>query len=258
MGTYLGRRNILYNINILDSTILMMHVDDPLAFCPITHILALAFADDAIECGEDVLTPDLFWKLKVPYLRPVLWIRRKPEKQDTPLFPHIGRDGHTDFKKPMSYEMAHFSLQRLGRVAGFRCSIKSYCFRRWVANETNSDYQTLVVFADSVVIQPFQLLMGSPTAEALTSGILGYKGKETYERSYRSKNASRNRTVQSIVLMRSVIKDLNLCQKAARMIKNWDSLAPIGTNAEQARAFQSTPRIAALHKKQKQLKVDIR
>ena len=58
--------------------------------------------------------------------------------------------------------------------------------------------------------------------------------------------------------MRPAIKDLNLCRKAARMIKDWDPLAPTGINAEQARVFQSTPRIAALHKKQEQLKVDMR
>ena len=120
----------------------MMHEDDQLAFCPITHILALAFADNAIESGEEVLTPDLFWKLKVPSPLPVLRIRWRQEKQNTPLFPHIKRDGYTfspDFKKPMCYEIAHSSLQRLGRTAGFRYPIKSYCFRRWVANETNSE-----------------------------------------------------------------------------------------------------------------------
>ena len=121
-----------------------MHEDDQLAFYPITHILALAFADDAIESGEEVLTPDLFWKLKVPHPLPVLRIRWKQEKQNTPLFSHTGRDGHIDFTKPMSYQMAHFSLGRLGRVAGFRHSIKSYCFRRWVANETNSEYHSLL------------------------------------------------------------------------------------------------------------------
>ena len=144
MGIYSERRNIFYIIDIRGSTIFMMHEDDQLAFCPITHILALAFADDAIESGEEVLTPDFFWKLKVPHPLSVLRIRWKQEKQNIPLFPHIGRDGRTDFKKPMSYEMAHFSLQRLGRVAGFRYSIKSYCFRRWVANETNSKYQCLL------------------------------------------------------------------------------------------------------------------
>ena len=158
MGMYLGSPNIFYNINILDSTIFMIHEDDQLAFCPITHILALAFVDGVIESDQEVLTPDLFWKVKVPHPLPVLRIRWKQETQNTPLFPHTGRDEHTDFTKPMSYKMAHFSLQRLGRVAGFRYSIKSYCFRRWVANETNSEYQSLLVLADSVVIPSFQLL----------------------------------------------------------------------------------------------------
>ncbi|KAM0800601.1 hypothetical protein BDR22DRAFT_789749, partial [Usnea florida] len=149
-----------------------------IGFCPITHILALAYADGAIESGQEVLTPVLFWKVKAPHPLPVLLIRWKQEKQNTPLFPHTGRDGHTDSTKPMSYKMAHFSLQRLGRVAGFRYSIKSYCFRRWVANETNN-----------------------ALTSAVPSRILGHKGKETYEKHYQSKNASRNRTVQIIVLM---------------------------------------------------------
>ncbi len=58
--------------------------------------------------------------------------------------------------------------------------------------------------------------------------------------------------------MRPAIKDLKLCRKAARMIKDWDPLAPTGIDAEQVQAFRSTPRIAALHKKQEQLKIDMR
>lgn len=61
-----------------------MHEDDQLAFCPITHIVALAFADDAIDSGAEVLTPNIFWKLKVPSSRPVFRIRWKEGKKDTP------------------------------------------------------------------------------------------------------------------------------------------------------------------------------
>lgn len=142
-------RNSLSDLNILDSTIFMMHEDDQLAFCPITHIVALAFADNAIESGGDVLTPDNFWKFKVPLHLSVFRIQWRKDKRNTPLFPHVGHDGHTfspDFKKPMSYEIAHSSLQRLGRTAGFRYPIKSYCFRRWVANETNSKYRALILY----------------------------------------------------------------------------------------------------------------
>lgn len=42
------------------------------------------------------------------------------------------------------------------------------------------------------------------------------------------------------------------------MTKDWDPLAPTGITAEQAQTIRSTPHVAALHKKQEQLKVDIR
>lgn len=73
----------------------MMHEDDQLAFCPIIQILALAFADNAIESGEEILIPDFFWRLKMPDRLPVLRIRWKREKQNTPLFQHIGRNACT-------------------------------------------------------------------------------------------------------------------------------------------------------------------
>ena len=41
-----------------------MHEDYQLAYCPIAHIAALAFADDAFENAR--LTPELLHKLRVP------------------------------------------------------------------------------------------------------------------------------------------------------------------------------------------------
>ena len=41
-----------------------MHEDYQLTYCPIAHITALAFADDAFESAR--LTPELLHKLRVP------------------------------------------------------------------------------------------------------------------------------------------------------------------------------------------------
>jgi hypothetical protein len=37
----------------------------------------------------------------------------------------------------MSYRVANEGLKRLGELAGYRYPIHYYCFRRWVANESN-------------------------------------------------------------------------------------------------------------------------
>ena len=52
-----------------------MHEDYQLTYCPIAHITALAFADDAFESAR--LTPELLHKLRVPSRLHVLPLRFK-------------------------------------------------------------------------------------------------------------------------------------------------------------------------------------
>jgi hypothetical protein len=60
-----------------------MHEDYQLAYCPIAHITALAFADDAFESVR--LTPEILHKLRVPGRLHVLPLRFKKSMWDTPI-----------------------------------------------------------------------------------------------------------------------------------------------------------------------------
>ena len=115
-----------------------MHEDYQLAYCPIAHITALAFADDAFESAR--LTPELLHKLRVPSRLHVLPLRFKKSKWNTPICRSTVQTVsgvHTHPTRPMLYHTANDALKRLGELAGYRYPIHYYCFRRWVANEAN-------------------------------------------------------------------------------------------------------------------------
>jgi hypothetical protein len=115
-----------------------MHEDYQLAYCPIAHIIALAFADGAFESAR--LTPELLHKLRVPSRLHVLPLRFKKSKWNKPICRSTVQTVsgvHTHPTRPMLYHTANDALKRLGELAGYRYPIHYYCFRRWVANEAN-------------------------------------------------------------------------------------------------------------------------
>jgi hypothetical protein len=119
-----------------------MHEDYQLAYCPIAHITSLAFADDAFENTR--LTPELLHKLRVPGRLHVLPLRFKKSMSNTPIFRGTVKTVcgvHTHPTRTMSYRVANEGLKRLGELAGYRYPIHYYCFRRWVANESNRKWQ---------------------------------------------------------------------------------------------------------------------
>jgi len=61
-----------------------MHEDYQLAYCPIAHIAALAFADNAFENPR--LTPKLLHKLRMPKRLHVLPLQFKKSMHNIPIF----------------------------------------------------------------------------------------------------------------------------------------------------------------------------
>jgi Protein of unknown function (DUF3435) len=115
-----------------------MHEDYQLAYCPIVHIISLAFVDDAFENAR--LTPELLHKLRVPGRLHVLPLRFKKSMWNIPFFRSPVRtvsSVSTHPTRPILYRTANDALKRLGETAGYRHPIHYYCFRRWVANEAN-------------------------------------------------------------------------------------------------------------------------
>src|SRR5277367_1685889 len=115
-----------------------MHEDYQLAYCPMAHITALAFADDAFQNAR--LTPEILHKLRVPGRLHVLPLPFKKSILNTPIFRSTIQTVsgvHTHPTRPMAYRTANDALKWLGELAGYRFPIHYYCFRRWVANEAN-------------------------------------------------------------------------------------------------------------------------
>jgi hypothetical protein len=115
-----------YRTNDPRSTIFFFtEVDDPI-FCPITHLVALALADDAFE-APSLTTPRRVFEHKVwgPVLcTPLRW---EQEKLKTPIF-------RRDEERALPYSQFKHCLNRLGLAAGFKERLTSYCFRRGTAN----------------------------------------------------------------------------------------------------------------------------
>ncbi|KAH6704125.1 hypothetical protein BKA61DRAFT_739939 [Leptodontidium sp. MPI-SDFR-AT-0119] len=110
-------------------------VDDPI-FCPITHLVSLAIADEAFE-APSLTTAERVFEHKVwgPVVAtPLSW---KQEMLKTLIFRQDEKaaDGVGTSPTPaLTYSQFRDCLNRLGLAAGFLEKLTSYCFRRGTAN----------------------------------------------------------------------------------------------------------------------------
>jgi hypothetical protein len=107
--------------------------DDNLAFCPILHVLALAFADGAFR-SEFIRTPDDLYNFSVDAERgiravPIEW---KPEVMELPLFRRAIRsaNGYETSSKAWTCADAMPHTKSLGRAVGFKHPLRLYAARR--------------------------------------------------------------------------------------------------------------------------------
>jgi hypothetical protein len=115
-----------------------MHEDYQLVYCSLAHITSLVFVNDAFENSR--FTPELFYKFRVLGRLHVLPLRFKKSILNTPIFRGIIKivSGiYTYSTRIMLYRVANEGLKRLEEFAEYRYPIHYYCFRRWVANESN-------------------------------------------------------------------------------------------------------------------------
>ncbi|KAK6609654.1 FluG domain-containing protein [Botrytis cinerea] len=107
-------------------------IDDPI-FCPITHLIALALADNAFE-APSLSTPELVFEHKIHgpiFCTPLNW---KAEKLKTPIFRRYKATSPDSLPTPLPYSQFRDCLNRLGCATGFQEKLTSYCFRRGTAN----------------------------------------------------------------------------------------------------------------------------
>ena len=108
-------------------------------FCPISHIIALGFDDDAFD-ADGVTSPEDIFKLRAkPGLRcqPIPWSRKK---LDRPVFLAPNSPD-----KALTYAMYHQWLKRLGVETGFAQVLTTYCLRRGTGNAVNGNSSLLLL-----------------------------------------------------------------------------------------------------------------
>ncbi|KAI9888766.1 MAG: hypothetical protein M1814_006460 [Vezdaea aestivalis] len=183
-----------------DGTKFFLHCDYQLVYCPITFILAFAFADNAFK--SELITPEYLLRAKVPSRLHTLPIHWKAEILDKPILRGLRRDSsgvEIDDWLPLSYRYDNDAIHRLGDLAGFRHSIKFYCFRRWTANTLNKN-----------------------VTEQERNRTLGHGGSQVYLKHYHDDCVRFD--IQSMVLLRP--SQDRLIQAAAEMRRDRDPHAP--------------------------------
>ncbi|KAF1813182.1 hypothetical protein P152DRAFT_308236 [Eremomyces bilateralis CBS 781.70] len=114
-----------------DGTRFFMHCDYLLTYCPILHIVAMAFRDGAFE--NERLTPELFWRLRVPKRLPSLPLRWKKDKLKFPVLRRMKQAPYgyeVDQFLPMKYDSSNSALKHIGEGLGYEDLPTHYNFRR--------------------------------------------------------------------------------------------------------------------------------
>jgi hypothetical protein len=121
---------------LLRTTYIFHERDDNLALCPVSHFLALAFADDAFDASE-IRSPEDVYRIPVPSYRNSYQIKWKSQILDVPIFRRTDRHQFGVFissDRALQYDAFNQLCQRLGRHAGLEDPFTPYCIRRGVAN----------------------------------------------------------------------------------------------------------------------------
>jgi hypothetical protein len=120
----------------VNRTTFLFHEADFLIFCPITHLLSLAFPDKAFEAkGLDSM--EKIYSLRITNGLRCLKLHWRESILKTPIFRQAVRS-HTGYetspKKALTYATFHHYIERLGTVTGFEEKLTGYCLRRGAGN----------------------------------------------------------------------------------------------------------------------------
>jgi len=93
------------------------------------------------------LTPELIWTLKVPKRLPSLPLYWKDEKLRLPVLRRMTQTAtgmEVDPMLPMTYSCSREAFVDIGKGVGLEHNLTHYHIRRWVANEVDSEFQSIV------------------------------------------------------------------------------------------------------------------
>ena len=118
------------------STTYLFRLEDDPIFCPVTHLLAIAFDDDVFE-AESLRSAEQIFGFVIDGPVESIQLRWKPEKLKQPIFRQAVRTGDGFsilFYKTLTYPTFNYYIQRLGCATGFEEKLSLYCIRRGTGN----------------------------------------------------------------------------------------------------------------------------
>ena len=123
---------------LTDSTTFLVHEDDPI-LCPLTCILALAFADNAFP-AQIIKSLNDFYRLRVRRSANSLTIKWKKTILKSPLLRQATRRGPLiTSQKPLRYPIFNHDIARLGESAGFEDTLGGCCRRCVTGNAVDGE-----------------------------------------------------------------------------------------------------------------------
>ena len=111
-------------------------------FCPVLHMLALAFADNAFA-SDDIKSAEDIYKLTVPEFKESIHLKWKDEWMSRPIFRRACSTVNgpvTSMVKALPYASYASHLSKIAVGAGFRANLTAYAFRRGAAQVINSKF----------------------------------------------------------------------------------------------------------------------
>jgi len=115
------------------------NLDNNPLFCIITHIIVLAFDDEAFGV-PDLISPDQVFRLRVKRSKGSQSIPWKTDLLDIPLFRRAvaTKQGvKTSRDKHLTYSQYNSWVKRLGEALGYLQTLTTYCLRRALGNAIN-------------------------------------------------------------------------------------------------------------------------
>ncbi|OQV11319.1 hypothetical protein CLAIMM_15173 [Cladophialophora immunda] len=212
----------------------VLNLDDNPLFCPVTHIIVLAF-DDKAYAPPDLVSPQQLFRLKVrpgQGRQPIPW---KREMLAIPVFRRTlrCREGFVlSPDKPLTYGVYHPSVVRLGEALGFVEILKTYCLRKGQGNNINDDPNS---------------------SDAVRNLVLDHVGNRMFERNYISRRIRYN--TQDVFWGRT--PDHESAKVASRIGRLRDTRRPRKLNEEQKREVRLDPVIVQLSTTRGQLRDQI-
>ena len=115
------------------------NLDDNPMFCVITHIVSIAFDDEAFG-APGLTSPEILFQLQARHSKgcqPISW---KEDMLDVPIFRRVcaTKDGvKTSPDKVLPYNVFQGWIKRLGEALGYLQTLTTYCLRRALGNAIN-------------------------------------------------------------------------------------------------------------------------